>query len=263
MDVFSEQRRECVEIDRLDQVVIEPGCAGAAAVFFLAVTRDGDDHRILARIIVPEGRRDLVAVHAREADIEQNEIRPERPRRFNRRLAVEATWTSFPRSLRSRAIPPAVSTLSSTTRMREPSGTARGRLPRDGAVVCGLFAAGREMTNSLPLSVPSLAGRDVAAVHLGELPDDGEPDAQAPFRAGDGTLALREELEHVGQFLGRNADAVVAHRDDDVVSFPRGGQPDSAPALGVLRGVCQQVDDDLLDPRRVGPDRECLAARTR
>ena len=38
--------------------------------------------------------------------------------------------------------------------------------------------------------------------------------------------------------------------------FRAGGQPDSAPALGVLGGVGQQVHDDLLDSRRVGPDRQ-------
>ena len=33
-------------------------------------------------------------------------------------------------------------------------------------------------------------------------------------------------------------------------------EPDPAPGLGVLRGVGQQVQDDLLDPRRIGVDRQ-------
>ena len=46
---FSKQCRKCVEIDRLDEVVIEARLASATAVFFLAVTRDRDDEGVLAR----------------------------------------------------------------------------------------------------------------------------------------------------------------------------------------------------------------------
>ena len=131
------------------------------------------------------------------------------------------------------------------------------------AVVCGRLAAGREITNSLPLPVPSLDAVTRPTVHLGEFLHDGEPDAQPAFRAGDRTLALREQLEHVGQLLGRDADAVVPHLDDDVLAFEPGGQPDPAPALGVLGGVRQQVHDDLLDSRRVGPDRQGILLERR
>jgi hypothetical protein len=45
-----------------------------------------------------------------------------------------------------------------------------------------------------------------------------------------------------------------ATRDDQVLPLGPGGQLDAAPRLGVLGGVGQQVDQDLLQPRRVRLD---------
>ena len=63
--------------------------------------------------------------------------------------------------------------------------------------------------NSLPLPGPSLFAGDAPAVHLDELLDDGEPDAEPPFGAGERAVPLGEELEHLGELLGRDADASV------------------------------------------------------
>ena len=58
---------------------------------------------------------------------------------------------------------------------------------------------------------PRAMGFDAAAVHLGELLDDGEPDAQAAFAARDRAFSLREKLEHFRKPLGANAHAVVLY----------------------------------------------------
>ncbi len=59
-----QESRERVKIDRLDEVMIEARFAGPTAVVLLAVTRDGDDDTVLAGIVFPENRRNLVSVHA-------------------------------------------------------------------------------------------------------------------------------------------------------------------------------------------------------
>ena len=69
--------------------MVEARLAAAAAVVVLAVTRDGDDDGVLAMPIFPENRRDLVAVHAGQPDVEENELRPEGLRRFDGRLAMK------------------------------------------------------------------------------------------------------------------------------------------------------------------------------
>ena len=56
--------------------------------------------------------------------------------------------------------------------------------------------SGRRTVNSLPL--PSLArGGDGPAVHLGELLDEREPDAEPPLGAGERAVPLGEEVEHL------------------------------------------------------------------
>ena len=65
--------------------------------------------------------------------------------------------------------------------------------------------------NSLPL--PSLARRrDGPAVHLDELLDQGEPDAEPPLGAGERAVHLGEEVEDLGQHLRRDADPGVPDR---------------------------------------------------
>ena len=93
----------------------------------------------------------------------------------------------------------------------------------------GCFAAGSRMANSLPLPGPSLSRRDAAAVHLDQLLDHREPDPQPPFGAGERAVPLGEELEHLRQLLGRDADAVVPDADDDLVRLRLGPRAGCAP----------------------------------
>src|SRR4051812_29665833 len=79
-----EERDERVEIDGLHEMVVEPRLAGTAAVFVLAISRDGDDDGGRAARFFPEDLRDLVAVHPREADVEEHEFRLQEACRLDR-----------------------------------------------------------------------------------------------------------------------------------------------------------------------------------
>ena len=111
--------------------------------------------------------------------------------------------------------------------------------------------------NSLPLPGPSLSAAMRAAVHLDELLDDRQPDAEPALGAGERAVPLGEELEHLGELLGRDADAPVPDADDDLVRPRCGPMSRMWPAvLAVLGRVVQQVHHHLLEPGRVGVDPE-------
>ena len=48
--------------------------------------------------------------------------------------------------------------------------------------------------------------------------NEGKTDAQAALRAIQTPIDLGEQLEDAGQHLGRDADAGIAHRDDDATA---------------------------------------------
>jgi len=78
-----------------------------------------------------------------------------------------------------------------------------------------------------------------------------QADAQATFRAVQGTVYLRIHLEDVRELVGGNADARVLDGNHRIAALPLGGQPDAAPTLGILGGVVQQVHEDLGQPGQV------------
>jgi hypothetical protein len=65
-----------VVIDGLDRVMIETGLAGAETIVLLTVAGNRDDHRIRESFL-SKTARDLIPVHARQANVEQYEFRPE------------------------------------------------------------------------------------------------------------------------------------------------------------------------------------------
>jgi hypothetical protein len=84
-----------------------------------------------------------------------------------------------------------------------------------------------------------------------------EPDADAALGAVQRRAHLREHAEQAGQMLAGDPDAVVTHRDREPVPLALRGEQDAAAGIGVLRGVGQQIADDLRQSRgvRVQPHR--------
>jgi hypothetical protein len=71
-------------------------------------------------------------------------------------------------------------------------------------------------------------------------------------------LAVGEHLEDVCKHLGRDADARVAHVEDELAMVLSGSQRDSPARLGVLDGVTQQVPEYLFQPGRVSVQQDWL-----
>ena len=155
---------------------------------------------------------------------------------------------------------PAASTLSSTTRIRDgptaalPSGSASTRPGASAASARGGRGAGRRTRcpgrarRSRPRRVPPcISTRFLTRVR----PIPRPPSERSSERS---TWAKRSKIR--GEHLGGDADAVVADPDDDHAAVPaRRSRRDRAARLGVLGGVGQEVDEDLLEPGRVGLDR--------
>jgi hypothetical protein len=53
-------------------------------------------------------------------------------------------------------------------------------------------------------------------MHLGHCPDECQPDAEASQRALERCIHLREHVKYVLQLIGGDADARIAHTDDDL-----------------------------------------------
>src|SRR5215210_422282 len=88
---------------------------------------------------------------------------------------------------------------------------------------------------------------DVPAVHLDDLAADGEPEAAPPGRARAVLVHPVEALEELAQVLLRYADAGVLDLDGqvrDVLPYP---DVHAGAGVGVLYGVVQQVEEDLVE----------------
>ena len=82
-------------------------------------------------------------------------------------------------------------------------------------------------------------------MHLRHVAAQREPDAQAALGRRARALFLCEEIEDALQRLGRDAAAVVRHHADHVAVFHAHLQADVAATVGVLRGIGQQVLQQL------------------
>ena len=105
-----------------------------------------------------------------------------------------------------------------------------------------------------PLSLAGALGPDGAAVHLDELLDDGEPQAEPAMPPGGGGVGLAEAVEDLGEELGPDADAGVDDADLDVRVDPLQEDLDPAALGRELDGVGEEVPDDLLEAGGVAGD---------
>ena len=85
---------------------------------------------------------------------------------------------------------------------------------------------------------------------------DGEAEARTLVAAGHLQRDLRERPPEPRQGRARDADAAVLDEDVDVLPRPSGADRDPPVGRRELHRVLQQVDQDLLERRRVGQDVE-------
>ena len=132
-------------------------------------------------------------------------------------------------------------------------------LPADSSASAGEEEGGQSDDELAPAVGPLAVGLDAPAVHLHELADQGQADAQPPLRSVERAIDLDEQVEDAGDHLGADADPVVADAEDDLVGLACHLQADAAAFLGVLRGVVEQVGEHLGEPDQVGVDVDRIA----
>ena len=97
-------------------------------------------------------------------------------------------------------------------------------------------------------------GLDGTSVHLDQILDDCQAEAQPAVVTRRRCVTLAEALEDVRQDVGGNALTRVAHVDLHVAVDLAQHDLDAAAARRELDGVAQQVPDDLLQPARIALD---------
>ena len=208
---------------------------------------------------------DLVAVHAGQADVEQDDVgavgrgRPRSPSRPS-----WATRTSWPEAPSSRAMPRAVSTLSSTTRTRGPRPRRVAARPprrprRAGGGAVGRGEADGELAAPARALAPARRRRRRASRRACGPASGRSPGRPASGRSSCSTWVNSVEDPRAAS-RGRCPTPLSRDPDDDLAALAAGRQADPAAAVGVLGGVGQEVDEDLLQPGRVGLDRERAGA---
>ena len=98
------------------------------------------------------------------------------------------------------------------------------------------------------------AGDRQFARHLPrQVPRDRQPEADAGKTPRRAALGLEERLEHLLHGVLRDSNARIAHPDAHASVDAIRPQRDDPAILGVLRGVGEQADEDLLQPLLVRP----------
>ena len=92
-------------------------------------------------------------------------------------------------------------------------------------------------------------------MHLHEAPDQRQADSEA---APTTSLRLGEHLEDLGELLGRNPDALVAHTDPHLLSLAFGEHPDATVVLAELGGVVQEIGEYLYQSDPIAFDEQRL-----
>ncbi len=242
---------ELVEIDGLHEMVVDACLARAPAVFLLAPAGERDQRQVAAVGALPRTPRDLEAVHAGHADVEQHHRGPKgfelvergRPVAGGVHVGAEAL-EQHREALRSVA-----AVVDDENALRGERGLARAGLP---VATFRTVDAERQPHDELAAAAEPFTLRgDGAAVQLDQGAYEREADAEPALRTLIRAVRLREQIENARQHVDGNADAAVAHRHDGMVAFAAPGEPDLPAFLRVLGRVVQQVGDDLRKPHRI------------
>ena len=231
---------------------------GTIRIFTIAGDRDelhGSGASRLAKF-----SRQLVAIHYRQADVDQRDRRLELGRHGEGARPVERNLHVVPEQ---------------AERLGESEGAIRvvvhdqnalellGRSGRTGRVggfrlLCsGNLAKHRQPHReaaSLPQSV-ALHGHS-PAVEPGQAAHEGQPKPQPALRAIQAAAPLNEGFEYRREELGRDSDAVIPDLGLDLTVPLSRRDGDVSSPLGVLGGVHQEIREYLRQPDRIGLDEE-------
>src|SRR4051794_8055146 len=84
------QSSQRIQIDRLGEVLVEPGFERTLLVFFLSPARECDQYHLVASLTTTQLSGSLVTVHAGHSNVQQHDIRLEGFGNFKRLGTIEA-----------------------------------------------------------------------------------------------------------------------------------------------------------------------------
>src|SRR5690606_8710416 len=95
---------------------------------------------------------------------------------------------------------------------------------------------------------------DSATMQFDEPAADEQADAEPALRPVEGSVSLREQVEHAWQQLGSDSDPVVHYGNDHFLADAIHGNPDLPALKRVLDRIQEQVTHGLLKSRWVRID---------
>src|SRR5262249_11174909 len=205
-------------------MVIEPGFAASLPVEILAITRGRDDDDILEPRQPADRTRCLVTGHAREPDVENDDVGMKLRGRVHGIGPVECETYVVPlerqRDLEHvRRVDVVVHDEASQATRRRGGSVARRRWAlRSTGGLPG------QPDDKLAASTAALAVRlAVPAMELGDPADERQAEPEPALRTVERAIVLREQIEDVGKQTWRDAAAGVCDSGHDLLRFLGGG----------------------------------------
>jgi hypothetical protein len=238
MSRAAEKGSQNVRMDRFHQMFIAARLFGQAAMRFLPIPAQCDDHQIRAFGLASHPTSQFKAIHIGQADIEKNDVRIEGAQHLERNCSVlcDADRVAVPRENYFQSLSDiAVILDQKNTPARLPDRFLRHvhRRPRDE----------RQSNRELTSLARSLARRfDYAAVQLRQVSHQGQSEAEAPcggFRRP--SIELRIEIEDAFDSILRDSDSVIVNSDANVLVRAFRRNRDFTAFERVLRRVVQEV----------------------
>ena len=200
-----------VELDRLDQMLVEAGVEGTPAIRAAAVAGQRDQDDPPRARIGAQRAGELVAVHRRQADVEDRRRRRETVEEAQRRVAVgRGLAPRGPRGAGRSASDCAASSLSSTTSMRVGRGPS-APLPRPAAPApaAAASAIGKVTVKRAPRPVPALSTAIVPPWSSTRFLAIARPRPRPPLARCSACSPWTKRSKMRGAQLRRDADALV------------------------------------------------------
>jgi hypothetical protein len=244
-------------------VGVEAGLLGATPVLGLPVPGHGHEPRRLQFGVGPERSSHRVTIHAGQADVAKDDLRPLRARRAQpgRTVVRDAHGATLPFEKVLQALCHVLVVLD-----HEHLGVAKahglGRSRR--RVLIGRFRQGKAHLDLGPEPRSGTRGAHLPTVQLDEPLDERQTEPEASARSGDAVWRLLERLEDPRQHFRCHAGARVADRPATpqwLLLVEREADLDCPARRRELLRIGEQVTDDLSEPGRVAVDPHALGGK--
>src|SRR5690606_12192602 len=102
------------------------------------------------------------------------------------------------------------------------------------------------------------SGVDGAAVHFDQATHECQANAKSTLSTIETTLSLRERVEDARKHFGRDANSVIADRNDRFLPVTPQVNGKLAASVVVVGGVGEHIDQYMPDPRGISVRPECI-----